>query len=59
MATDMQITFKDKVYVVPEGFTVEQMKDSLASQFPEAETATLIDDGDGKWTLKTTFKQKG
>lgn len=57
--TDLQITFKDKVYPVPAGFTVEEMKDSLASQFPEAATADLIDDGNGKWTLKTTFKQKG
>lgn len=59
MATDIQITFKDKVYDVPEGFTAAEFKDSLASQFPEAATADLIDDGDGKYTLKTTFKQKG
>ena len=59
MATDMQITFNKKVYAVPEGFTAVEFKDSLASQFPEAATADLIDDGDGKYTLKTTFKQKG
>ena len=57
--TDLQITFKEKVYPVTEGFTVEEFKDVLASQFPEAATADLIDDGEGKWTLKTTYKQKG
>lgn len=59
MATDMKITFKEKVYDVPEGFTVEEFRDSLVTQFPEAATADLIDDGKGMWTLKTTFKQKG
>ena len=59
MATDMQITFKEKVYDVPEGFTAVQFQDSLAAQFPEAATATLIDDGDGKYTLKSVYKSKG
>jgi hypothetical protein len=59
MSTDLSITFKDKVYPIPEGFTAVEFKDSLASQFPEAATADLIDDGEGKYTLKTTFKQKG
>ena len=57
--TDMQITFKKKVYEIPEGFSAIEFKDSLASQFPEAATAELIDDGEGKYTLKDTFQQKG
>ena len=57
--TDIVITFKDKEYFCPKGFTAIEFKDSLASQFPEAATADLIDDGDGKYTLKTTYKAKG
>jgi hypothetical protein len=59
MASDIQITFNKKVYDVPEGFTAVEFQDSIASQFPEAATANLIDDGGGKYTLKTVMKSKG
>jgi hypothetical protein len=59
MATDMQITWEKKTYDIPEGFTVAEFVDSLASKDPKAATAELIDDGDGKYTLKSVFKPKG
>ena len=58
-STDMVITFKDKEYPVPEGFTAAEFVDSIATQHPEAATADLIDDGKGRYTLKTVVKQKG
>ncbi len=60
MATDMTIAFKGREYSVTQGFTPEEFVESLASQYPEAATAMLIEDEPGKkWTLKEKFADKG
>ena len=63
MATDLVIQYKGKQYTVPEGFTVEEYKESLVSVFPEAANSKLIKDGEqgGKtlFTLKPMYAEKG
>lgn len=57
--TDIIVTFEKKEYHVPVGFTVEEFVDSLATTNPKAATAKLIKDGDGKYTLKPVYQDKG
>lgn len=57
--TDLAITYKGKEYFVPEGFTVEEYKESLVAAFPEAANATLIKDSDTRFTLKPMYAEKG
>lgn len=57
--TDIVVKFKGREYSVPVGFTVEEFVDSLASTNPEAATAKLIKDGEGVYTLKPEYKEKG
>ena len=57
--TDITVTFKGRAYDVPLGFTAEEFCDSLASTNPEAIGAKLIKDGDGRYTLKPVYKDKG
>jgi hypothetical protein len=57
--TDMIVKFEGREYNVPAGFTVEEFVDSLATTNPKAATAKLIKDGDGVYTLKPQFKDKG
>lgn len=59
MTTDIVITFKGRQYSVPVGFTAEEFAESLGATNPEAATATLIKDGDGRYTLKPNYKDKG
>ncbi|MCK9172378.1 MAG: hypothetical protein M0O99_02700 [Desulfuromonas thiophila] len=59
MTTDLLIKFKNKEYPVPEGFTVEEYQQSLASIFPEAANAKLIKDSEGVYTLKPVYAEKG
>ena len=58
-ATDMVIKYKKKEYHVPEGFTVEEYKESLVIIFPEAANAQLIKDSEGVYTLKPMYADKG
>ena len=57
--TDMTVAFEGKTYNGPVGFTAEEFVDSLAATNPKAATAKLIKDGDGKYTLKPTYQDKG
>ncbi|HQA80570.1 MAG TPA: hypothetical protein PLV96_07215 [Methanoregulaceae archaeon] len=59
MATDTTITFKSKTYYVPEGYTAEQYAEHLRVAIPEAGTAQLIKDSEGKYTLKAMYLEKG
>jgi sulfur carrier protein ThiS len=57
--TDTTIKFEGRTYDVPVGFTVEEFVDSLAATNPKAATAKLIKDGEGVYTLKSEYKEKG
>lgn len=61
--TDIIVTYKNKAYNVPTGFTAEEYVESLATIHPEAVNSKLIKDGekDGKmhYTLKALYAEKG
>lgn len=57
--TDIVVKFEGKEYHVPVGFTAEEFVDSLAATNPKAATAKLIKDGEGVYTLKPEYKDKG
>jgi len=57
--TNIVIKFKNKEYFVPEGFTVEEYQESLASIYPEAANAILNKDAEGVYTLKPVYAEKG
>lgn len=57
-ATDISIEYKGKKHYVPEGFTVEEYRQSMISVFPEVATATLFKNKEGEYVLKGDFKQK-
>jgi len=57
--TDITVKFESKTYDVPIGFTAEEFVDSLASTNPKAIGAKLIKDGEGKYTLKPQYQDKG
>lgn len=57
--TDITIQFENRTYNVPVGFTAEEFVDSLASTNPKAIGAKLINDGNGKYTLKPQYQDKG
>lgn len=57
--TDITVKFEGREYNVPVGFTAEEFVDSLAATNPKAATAKLIKDGEGRYTLKATYQDKG
>lgn len=57
--TDITLKFEGRTYSVPVGFTVEEFVDSLASTNPKAVGAKLIKDGEGRYTLKPQYQDKG
>ena len=57
--TDLTVKFEGREYNVPAGFTVDEFVDSLSTTNPKAATAKLINDGDGGYTLKPQFQDKG
>lgn len=57
--TDITIKFEGREYHVPVGFTAEDFVDSLAATNPKAATAKLIKDGEGRYTLKPQYQDKG
>jgi hypothetical protein len=57
--TDMIVKFESKEYNVPIGFTAEEFVGSLAATNPKAATAKLIKDGEGEYTLKAQYQDKG
>lgn len=59
MPTDIVVKFEGREYHVPVGFTAEEFADSLASSNPKAVGAKLIKDGDGRYTLKPTYRENG
>lgn len=54
--TDIQITFKGKVFPVPAGFTAEEYVESLIAAHPEAANAQLVKDGEKDGVLGYTLK---
>lgn len=57
--TDITVKFEGREYHVPVGFTAEEFVDSLAATNPKAATAKLIKDGEGRYSLKPTYQDKG
>ncbi len=57
--TDITVKFENREYNVPAGFTVDEFVDSLATTNPKAATAKLIKNGEGAYTLKPQFQDKG
>lgn len=57
--TDITVKFESKTYDVPVGFTAEEFADSLAASNPKAVGAKLIKDGEGAYTLKPQYQDKG
>ena len=57
--TDISVKFEKRTYSVPAGFTAEEFCDSLASTNPKAVGAKLIKDGEGAYTLKPQYQDKG
>ena len=63
MTSDIILVYKGKEYPVPEGFTAEEYKDSLAAAHPEVANAALIKDGEEngvtRYTVKVSVGSKG
>ncbi len=55
----MTIKYKNRVYDVQPGFTPAEQVESLAVAHPELTNAKLIDEGNGRFTVKALTGEKG
>lgn len=56
--TDIVLKYEGQEFHVPEGFSVEEYRQSLIAVRPELATAQMFKDGPGVYTLKSGYKQK-
>ena len=55
----MTIKYKNRVYDVQPGFTPADQVESLEIAFPELTNSKLIDEGNGRFTVKALVGEKG